>query len=75
MPTLFDTRSCIFPVFLLTFKSDLEINVDGVKDGLYLGAGFFMEVGSSVAFVTARHVVDISVEQHQRIGIGLIDGG
>lgn len=70
MPSLFDTRSCIFPVLLLTFKSSLEIKVGGVKDGLYLGTGFFMEVGSSVAFVTARHVIDIPLEPHQRIGIG-----
>ena len=76
MPEALKTRSSIFPVLLLTFPSPSEIAVGKVKDGVYLGTGFFARFPTFVAFITARHVVEIRVEPHQRIGIAsLSDDG
>jgi len=56
------------------FAMDKPIAVGTWRDGEYLGTGFFVETSSStVAFVTAKHVVDVPLGVHQRIGIGSIE--
>lgn len=68
---LFETRDSIFPVLRFEFVSDRPIAVDTLQDGEYLGSGFFLDTSSpTVAFVTARHVVDVRLAPNQRIGIG-----
>jgi len=71
---MFDTRGSIFPVLRHDFARDKPITVDTWRDAEYLGTGFFVDTSSpTVAFVTAKHVVDVSLGPHQRIGIGSVE--
>jgi Trypsin-like peptidase domain len=60
----------IFPVLRFDFESAEEIAAASIRDMTYLGTGFFLDLDSCVAFVTARHVVEQSCNVDQRIGFG-----
>src|SRR5687768_8099526 len=64
-----DPRRCIFPVMLHRGELD-NVKTLRARDADFLGSGFFVEGSRSIAFLTARHVVDIPVGPGQMIGIG-----
>lgn len=69
-----DPRRCVFPVVLLKGE-EVGPGKFVKKDAGFLGSGFFVAGTKSVAFVTARHVVDRKLADGERIGIAnLADG-